>query len=132
MIGLDTNVLLRFIVQDDAEQSPRATKFLATLTPELPGFIGIAVLLELCWTLGRGYKTPRADVLKIMRELDASGNFVFERHASVLTALFWCEENPNADFADCLVTLCASLAGCPETVTFDKIAAQLPGMRLLG
>jgi predicted nucleic-acid-binding protein len=58
VIGIDTNVLVRFIVQDDPEQSTRATRFMQVLTKESPGFISSIVLAELTWVLSRGLPRP--------------------------------------------------------------------------
>ncbi len=69
MIGLDTNVLVRYIAQDDAKQSPIATKLITSLTTENPGFISQVSLVELVWVMQSCYKASKPEVVAILETL---------------------------------------------------------------
>lgn len=130
MIGLDTNVLLRFLLQDDIGQSPRSTALFNSLSPQSPGYISLVTLVELVWILDRTYRKPRSEIVVFLRGLLESNDLVLEKHDAVAQA-FRRLESSNADFSDCLIErLCAS-AGCSRTMTFDVGAAKSAGMVLL-
>jgi predicted nucleic-acid-binding protein len=115
VIGLDTNIIVRYLAQDDKAQSPTATRLMERLTPEDPGFVGGVVLAEISWVLSRAYKTPRDEMADAIESLLRSAELVIE----------------NAEAAYALIAEAAALAGARETVTFDKDAAADGGMRLL-
>lgn len=69
MIGLDTNVLVRYIAQDEPVQAAIATRLVEGFTAEAPGFISTVTLVETVWVLARAYKTPKADLLRIIEGL---------------------------------------------------------------
>jgi len=130
MIGLDTNVLLRFFLQDDLRQSPRSTALLDSLSPQNPGYISIVTLAELVWVFDRTYGKSRNEIGAFLRGLLESNDLVLEKYDAVSQA-FRKFESSNADFSDCLIErLCAS-AGCSQTMTFDVGAAKSAGMVLL-
>lgn len=130
MIGLDTNVLVRYIAQDDAKQSPIATKLLETqCSADQPGFVGIVTLVELVWVAESCYSATRKEVSAIIRQLLESKQLSVQGAETVWKALYSFESGP-ADFADCLIEKLAVAAGCSHTVTFDK-AASRAGMKLL-
>jgi predicted nucleic-acid-binding protein len=130
MIGLDTNVLLRFSLQDDIGQSPRSTALFDSLSPQSPGYISLVTLVELVWVFDRTYCKPRNEIVVFLRGLLESNDLVLEKHDAVAQA-FRRFESSNADFSDCLIErLCAS-AGCTRTMTFDVGAAKSAGMVLL-
>jgi predicted nucleic-acid-binding protein len=130
MIGLDTNVLLRFSLQDDIGQSPRSTALFDSLSPQSPGYISLVTLVELVWVFDRTYRKPRNEIVVFLRGLLESNDLVLEKHDAVAQA-FRRFESSNADFSDCLIErLCAS-AGCSRTMTFDVGAAKSAGMVLL-
>ena len=62
MTGLDTNVLVRYITQDDAAQSAKAVRAINALTPDAPGFISLTAITELAWVLESGYGMTRRDI----------------------------------------------------------------------
>ena len=68
MIGLDTNVLVRYVLQDDARQSPRASRLIESLSVDEPGFVPVVTLIELAWVLGAGYKLPRVQLAAVRKE----------------------------------------------------------------
>lgn len=130
MIGLDTNVLVRYFTQDDAEQAARANELIDNLTESSPGYVTRIVLAELHWILSRAYKTERTSVLALIRGLLHAKEIVVEAADTVGVALQHAEE--GADLADALIREAGAQAGCTATVTFDQGAAKSAGMRLLG
>lgn len=130
MTGIDTNVLTRFIMQDDRYQSPAASRFLESLTPENPGFIALVTVAELGWVLMRRYKLSRRQFSQAMDSLFGSTQVVIE-NAGLVANAFLLFEQTNADFADCLVSLSAKSAGCDAVATFDIRASKLLAMNLL-
>lgn len=131
MIGLDSNVVVRFLAQDDSVQSPIATRLMSRLTRERPGFIGAVVLAEITWVLSRAYKVSRQDIAKTVEGLLRSAELVVENAEAAYRALATYQASASAEFADALIAQTAMLAGAGETVTFDRSAAAELGMRLL-
>jgi len=131
VIGIDTNVLVRYLAQDDDAQSPVATRFMSKLTREQPGFISAVVLAEITWVLTRAYKISRGDVAKAVEGLLRSVELVVENADAAYRALSAYQASKSAEFADALIAETATLAGARETVTFDRNAAAETGMRLL-
>jgi predicted nucleic-acid-binding protein len=130
MIGLDTNVLVRYLTQDEPAQSARATRLIEhELSDREPGYIGLVVLVEACWVLKRLYGATPAELRDTVRDLLDTRQLVVERRAIVAAALARLGDGAG-DIADALVVEGASDAGCARTVTFDKAAVKL-GMGLL-
>ena len=131
MTGLDTNVLLRYLLQDDPKQSPVATRFMEeNCTFEHPGRISIIVLCELVWVLSRGYKYDRPSIAKVLREMLAAPELTLEQDEAVWQALRLFEQGV-AGFADDLIGVVNHRSRASPTVTFDKNAAQEPLFKLL-
>jgi predicted nucleic-acid-binding protein len=130
MIGLDTNVLVRYLAQDDARQSPKATRLIESLSPEKPGFLSVVTLVELGWVLEACYDSGRDTIASTLEQLLQTRELVVERAETVWQAvrLF---RSTRADFADCMIERTCAEAGCDATVTFDRAAARACGMRLL-
>ncbi|WP_298255193.1 PIN domain-containing protein [uncultured Arthrobacter sp.] len=129
MIGLDTNVIVRFLTQDDSIQSALAASLLGSLTPVQPGYISPAVLVETYWVLRRGYRLPAKDVVSALLALVSSDEILVEHADLVRTALRQALE--GHDFADALIALDGVRRGCEFTATFDRHASDLEGMKLL-
>jgi predicted nucleic-acid-binding protein len=130
VIGLDTNVLVRYFGQDDAQQSPRADAILDSLTAQDPGWVGLAAVLELVWVMTSVKHANRAVVADTLDQLLAMEAIVVEQASTVVSAVHrfrW----SKADFADCLIAASAQTAGCNRTLTFDRIAARDAGMELI-
>ena len=125
MIGLDTNVLVRYLVQDDPEQSALAVEAIETrCTPAEPGFISQIVLCELVWVLEQSYQQSREQVASILEKLMKTSSFSFENLPLVWRAL----QDYRAvavDFADAVIAQKHAENGCATTLTFDKKAARL-------
>jgi len=130
VIGLDSNVLVRYLSQDDASQTARATRLIEReLSEREPGFIGLIVLAETCWVLRRLYAAKPAELQDLVRDLLDARQLAVENRALVMRALSRAADD-GADIADALIAECATTAGCKRTVTFDKAAAKA-GMALL-
>lgn len=130
MIGLDTNVLVRYITQDDAEQSAAATELIESLTEDEPGFVSVVVLVETYWVLRSAYKVDRVEAAKVISTLTEAEEIVVQERDAVRRALSNLDD--SLDLADALIDVLGTSAGCVHTVTFDRRAAALPGMQLLG
>jgi predicted nucleic-acid-binding protein len=130
MIGLDTNVLARYIAEDDAAQSAAAARVLESLSAESPGFVPLVVIAELVWVLQFSYRFNKREVADVVEKLLRSAELMLENAEIVARALREFRRS-RADFADCLIERCAHAAGCQHTVTFDKRAASLGGERLI-
>ncbi len=127
MIGLDTNVLVRYFVADDPAQSARAARFIESrCTMDDPGFVDRVALCELVWVLSSGYGYGRAEIARVLDALLASRDIVLEDHEAVRGAARAFERGA-ADFADALIGLVNRARGCAATATFDRKAARLAG-----
>lgn len=133
MIGLDTNVLVRYLAQDDATQSAVATRLIEQdLSASSPGFISLVVLTELGWVLKRLYGASEAELLQTVADLLASPQFQVENRAVVQAAVQHMRGlKTQAGWTDLLIAQIAQAQGCRHTVTFDKTAVRSAGMRLL-
>lgn len=130
MIGLDTNVLVRYIMQDDARQSPLATALVESLTAETPGFVPLVAVVELVWVLASCYALNRAQLVSALEALLRTKEIVLE-NAEVVWRAVRVYRGGSADFADCLVERSAAAAGCERTMTFDRGAAKNCAMTLI-
>ena len=127
MLGLDTNVLVRFLVQDDAQQFERARRLINREVGQVePVLISLLVLLETEWVLRSRYALPKTDILGVFSSLLETAELVFEDETAVEEALFIWRDSP-AQFADCLINARHRQLGCRATATFDSKAAKLAG-----
>jgi predicted nucleic-acid-binding protein len=130
MIGLDTNLLVRYVTQDDPVQSPLVTRVFESLTPEQPGFISLVALIETVWVLRSFYETSRNQIERVVEMLLRARGVVVERRALVWEALHAYSQG-SADFGDYLIEFSGREVGCEHTLTFDRDAANTAGMKLL-
>ena len=130
MIGLDTNVLVRYVMQDDPKQSAKATRLIESLTPEAAGFVPVIALLELVWVLASCYDLNREQVAQALDGLLRAKELVLDRAEQISQALR-IFRGSSADFADCLIERTAHAAGCEKTMTFDRTAVSSAGMTLV-
>jgi predicted nucleic-acid-binding protein len=130
VIGLDTNVLARYITQDDPKQSPKANRVMESLAPDEPGFVSTVALVELVWVLSTCYDFNKQQLAQTLELLLNMRVIVVENAAVVVRALRAFKQG-NADFADCLVERAGNAAGCSRTVTFDLGAVKSSGMTLI-
>jgi predicted nucleic-acid-binding protein len=130
MIGLDTNVLVRYIMQDDLKQSPPATRLIESRSVESRGFVSLVSVVELFWVMSAAYELDRGQLIAAIEALLRTKELVVERAEIVWKALR-IFQSANVDFADCLIERSAAAAGCEKTMTFDRGAAKSAGMTLL-
>ena len=130
MIGLDTNILVRYFIKDDPQQTRLAVNLIFSLSPSEPGWIGVAIFMELDWVLNNVLKVKKDRVVEIFDTLLASRELVVENMETVREALQLYRFR-NTDFSDCLIAASAKAAGCSRTVTFDHRAARDAGMDLI-
>ncbi len=130
MIGLDTNVLVRYIMQDDPKQSPKASALIESLNADSPGFITLVSIVELYWVLTSSYGLTGQQVKQVLEVLLRTKQIIVDRAAQVLRALRVFDDG-KADFADCLIERTAAAAGCAQTMTFDVGATKHAGMTLI-
>jgi len=130
MIGLDSNVLVRYFAQDDEVQAALAGRTIDALSERSPGYVSLVSLTELCWVLVRSYDLDRASAADIVERLLDSREIVVNRSDTVRRALRL-YRTTAADMADCLIERLGADDGCETTLTFDTRAARDTGMTLL-
>jgi predicted nucleic-acid-binding protein len=129
MIGLDTNILVRYITQDHTAQAAAAVKIIDSLSSESPGFLSLIVIVELVWVLQFSYRFKKNEIENVVERLLRSKELVVERAEIVFEALRKFRIS-RANLADCLIERCAHAADCQYVLTFDKDAAAA-GMKML-
>ena len=130
MIGLDTNILVRYLTQDDPDQAAQATRILEEeLTDDDPGFIGLVVLVETIWVLRRLYKASPEEIRETVNDLLGSRSIIVENRHVVARAVAMSEKNAS-DFADAIIAASALDVGCRKIVSFDRGAVRA-GMTLV-
>jgi predicted nucleic-acid-binding protein len=127
MIGLDTNVLVRFLVRDDEAQYERARRLIRReARAGEPACISLVVLLEAEWVLRSRYQLSKAELIGAFSDLLSAVDLTFEDEAAIEEALFiW--QDAGAQFADCLIGARYRALACSATATFDQGALKLPG-----
>ena len=130
MIALDTNVLVRYLVGDDAAQTEAAQRLLTGLTEERPGFICREVVVELVWVLERTYRFSRERIAELLEELIASVELEIEARDDVVRAAFRYQRG-GPGFSDLMIAAAANRSGAHPLYTFDRRAAQMEGVELL-
>lgn len=132
MAALDTSILVRLLVADDAEQLVRAQALIQeALEAEEPLFVPVSVFLELEWVLRSVYRLGKADLVATLSALLSTAELVVESEAGLEWALHQYENTP-ADFSDCLHVALAEAAGHRPLWTFDRKAARVEGAQMLG
>jgi predicted nucleic-acid-binding protein len=125
MTGLDTNVLVRYLTQDDPGQSLRATELIERrLTEDNPGFISVVAMTETVWVLERAYRLSNVRIAEVIERLLQTAVLVVENEAEVFAAMTVLQEG-SGSFADALIGELGDRAGCSVTLTFDQKAARL-------
>jgi predicted nucleic-acid-binding protein len=130
MIGLDTNILVRYLAQDDPIQSAKAIELIeGRLTEQDPGFISVVAMAETAWVLERAYGLADADIARAIERTLQVGSLVVESEQEVFTAMIALKEG-RGSFADALIGALGAKAGCSRTLTFDRKALRLSGFAL--
>jgi predicted nucleic-acid-binding protein len=131
MIGLDSNVILRYLAQDDPVQSPKATALIERrLSIAEPGFVSTVAMAETAWVLERAYSLPAGDIAAAIERLLQVEVLAIESEQEVFTAMIALKDG-RGSFADALIGALGSKAGCARTVTFDRKALRLPSFARL-
>jgi predicted nucleic-acid-binding protein len=131
MIGLDTNILIRYLTLDDPAQSAKATEILERrLTPSNPGFVSVVAMVETVWVLDRAYGFTNKEIATAVERLLQVEVLEIENEQQVFTAMVALKQG-RGSFADALIAELALRAGCTRTLTFDQKAARLPGFELV-
>jgi predicted nucleic-acid-binding protein len=130
MIGLDTNILVRYLAQDDPVQSAKATEIIERrLTEENPGFISIVAIVETVWVLERAYRLSAYEIAAAIERSLQADVLVVENEQQVFTAMIALKDG-RGSFVDALIGALSEKAGCLRTLTFDRKALKLPGFEL--
>ena len=130
MIGLDTNVLIRYLTQDDKKQATRANKLIDNeLNSSNPGFITLISLVEIVWVLESCYSQTKKEVIEVLHSLLSTKQLVIEGADMAYLALKRYAVG-NADYSDALITVISENQGCSSVVTFDKKGNSI-GMKVL-
>jgi predicted nucleic-acid-binding protein len=131
MIGLDTNVLVRYFTQDDPLQSQKATEIIERrLTEDEPGFVSLVTMVETVWVLGRVYDLSRHEIAAVVEGMLQSDTLVIQNEQEVFTAMSVLKSG-RGFFADALVGALGTWAGCGVTLTFDSKAGRLNGFEVI-
>ena len=132
MMGLDTNVLLRYLAQDDPKQSSRATEIIERrLTEQNPGFVSLVTILEVAWVLKSLFKRSRQQIANDVEMLLAADTLEVQNEQEVYLAVVSLR-NGIGTFEDALIGSLSTWRGCTATLTFDEDAAKrLYGFQLI-
>ena len=131
MIGLDTNVLVRYITQDDHIQSEQANVLFESFSTGSEAYVTVVSLIELVWVLSGCYASRKAKINNVLENLLHTKYIIVQDAAIVWKALRNFKEG-KADFPDCLIKHTSIDEGCGSVVTFDVKAARDCGMSLMG
>jgi len=127
MIGLDTNILVRYVTQDDPIQSTKAREIVERrLTEEKPGFVSIVAMVETVWVLERAYELTPVEIVRAVERILQTDVLVVEDEQEVFTAMI-ALKNGQGSFADAVIAALGAKRGCSRTLTFDRKAPRLPG-----
>jgi predicted nucleic-acid-binding protein len=127
MLGVDTNVLVRYLTRDDQPQYEKARRLIdREVAKGEPVMVSLLVLLETEWVLRSRYELAKADIVVTFSALLDTAELTFEDEPSVEAAVYEWKDSP-ADFADCLISARNIRLGCRATATFDSRALKLSG-----
>ena len=130
-IAADTNVLVRYLAQDDPIQSPQATQLIERqLTEADPGFVSVVAMAETVWVLDRAYGLADHEIAAAIERALQTDVLVIENEQEVFTAMIALKEG-RGSFADALIGALGAKAGCSHALTFDRGASRLVGFELL-
>jgi len=131
MTGLDTNVLVRYLTQDDPIQSKKAGEIIERrLTESQPGFVSLVTMVETVWVLSRVYDLSNHEIARAIEAMLQADTLVIQNEQEVFTAAAALRAG-HGSFANALVGSLGAWAGCASTLTFDRKAARLDGFELI-
>jgi predicted nucleic-acid-binding protein len=131
MLGIDTNVLVRFLVRDDEAQFEKANRLIKReVGAKEDVFVSLLVLLETEWVLRSRYSLQKTEIMETISGLLDAAEVRLEDEPAIEETLFiW--KDSAADFADCLIGAHNRRLGCRATATFDAKAVKLPAFVVL-
>jgi predicted nucleic-acid-binding protein len=130
VIGLDTNILVRYFAQDDPIQSRQATQIIERrLTDNQPGFVSLVTMAETVWVLERAYEMSNLEIAAAVERMLQADTLSVQNEQEVFTAMLALKTG-KASFSDALIEALGTWAGCSSTLTFDKRATRLKGFEL--
>ncbi|MGA9069039.1 MAG: type II toxin-antitoxin system VapC family toxin [Terracidiphilus sp.] len=131
MQGLDTNILIRYLTQDDPIQSPKATEIIERrLSRARPGFVSLVTMAEIVWVLGSVYELADGEIADAVERMLQADTLTIQNEQQVFTAMVSLRRGWGG-FADALIAAVGEWAGCESTLTFDKKALRLAGFELV-
>jgi predicted nucleic-acid-binding protein len=131
MIGLDTNVLIRYLTQDDPVQSPKAARVVeGDLLESGPGFITVVSMVEIAWVLQKIYRLSDVQLAKDIEKMLQVRSLFIQNEREVHKAMLTLKAG-RGSFEDALIGELGLWAGCTSTLTFDKSASRLQGFELI-
>lgn len=130
MKGLDTNLIVRLLTNDDPAQAALVARLVDEGDPDEHYFVNAIVVVEVAWTLGKAYRWERRWVLTAIEKLALHPRIELEDRDDVLEAVK-ASANGLGDFADLLIALRNRRKGCSMTLTFDKQASRFPEFSVL-
>lgn len=131
MIGLDTNILVRYLTQDDDTQARRATQIIESqLTEARPGFISLVAMVETVWVLGRVYGLSNLEIANTVERILQADTLLVQNEQEVFTAMVALKTGAGS-FSNALIGALGEWAGCTVTFTFDNKAKRLKQFQLL-
>lgn len=131
MIGLDTNIVLRYLLHDDPEQTRQADQILdRQLSEQNPGFISLVTVLEIVWVLRSLLKQTPFQIATHIEHLLAADSLEVQNEQQVFEAAFALKRD-TGEFEDALIGALNAWAGCSSTLTFDRKAARLPHFQVI-
>lgn len=131
MIGLDTNILVRYLTQDDPRQSAKASEILERrLTLRNPGYVSVVAMVETVWVLDRAYGLTAQEIAAAVERMLQVEVLLIENEQEVFSAMVALKQG-HRSFADALIAGLGARAGCSRTLTFDQKATRLPGFQLV-
>ena len=122
MIGIDTNVLVRYLVQDDEKQAAAATKIFNRVSDTNPAFINNIVMCEMVWVLSRAYKYQKKIIVEVIEQLLTTSGIEFE-NAEIIRKALRRYSKGKGDFADFMIAETNNSNGASTTYTFDRRAS---------
>ncbi len=131
MIGLDTNVVLRYLLQDDPEQTRQANEIFDVRLSEVNlGFLSLACVLEIVWVLRSLLRQDASQIAAHLERLLAADSLAIQNEQQVFEAAFTLKRG-TGEFEDALIGALDAWAGCEKTLTFDRRAGRLPGFEVI-
>jgi predicted nucleic-acid-binding protein len=130
MTGLDTNILVRYLTQDDPIQSRKATDIIERiLSIENPGFVSVVTTAETVWVLDRAYGFSSREIAAVIERMLQVEVLVIQHEQEVFGAMIALKQG-SSSFSDAIIAELGAQAGCIHTLTFDQKALRFPGFRL--